>query len=409
MTMGRFYVASPAAGFLMLPYLGWTCFATTLINCSLWDSNPAVVQSAHKFAQVKPQDQSADSMTRAKSGHTRNKTAPGDLGRVEPQTEASDAGGIHYSDRPILGQTSAQGQEQAGGWTNQADRQQQQGQQQGWQQHQPWSQTPAVQAQPASNTPFADASLHRRSATDSDRRATRRTTDDHGDRFVTHTDSGHLIIPPQWEKPERKNSSGLFGKVRAEGILHLPCPDVVFNILQGEDSGTVCSVFATLYTNGMFVPGLLAPCWRGCLLGFLLMFSSTRPFLCMHKPPCRCPLHIRSYNCRSRCAVNDISEVCACKSCVDDPQEERCMQLCAICKAAQGLSRAVACAVATGCCLCCCQGLLLVLLPGAVARGCCRGLLLVLLPGAVACAVARGCCLCCCQRLLPGAVACTVA
>ncbi|KAL0033215.1 hypothetical protein WJX79_009992 [Trebouxia sp. C0005] len=54
--------------------------------------------------------------------------------------------------------------------------------------------------------------MGRRSATDTDRRATRRTTDDFSDRF-THTDSGHLIMPQQWDKPERKNSSGLFGKM----------------------------------------------------------------------------------------------------------------------------------------------------------------------------------------------------
>lgn len=213
MTMGRFYVASPAAGFLMLPYLGWTCFATTLINCSLWDSNPAVVQSAHKFAQVRPQ--SPADMAPAKSGHIRNNTAPGELGRIDTRPLTSDTGGVHYSDRPILGQTGAQGQ--MGGWSNAADvTQQQQQQQQSWQQQQPWSQSVSGPAQPVSSTPFADAGLHRRSATDTDRRATRRTTDDFSDRLMTHTDSGHLIIPQQWDKPERKNSSGLFGKVRRD-------------------------------------------------------------------------------------------------------------------------------------------------------------------------------------------------
>ena len=210
MTMGRFYVASPAAGFLMLPYLGWTCFATTLINCSLWDSNPAVVQSAHKFAQVRPQ--SPADMAPAKSGHIRNNTAPGDLGRIDTRPPTSDNGGVHYSDRPILGQLGAQGQ--LGGWSNAADVTQQQQQQQSWQQHEPWSQSVSGAAQPVSSTPFADAGLHRRSATDTDRRTTRRTTDDFSDRLMTHTDSGHLIIPQQWDKPERKNSSGLFGKVR---------------------------------------------------------------------------------------------------------------------------------------------------------------------------------------------------
>ena len=78
-TMARFSVASPVAGFLMLPYLGWTCFATTLINCSLLDSNPEVVQSAHKVAQVKPQGKPADEpkpnlASARSSGHRRNNT-----------------------------------------------------------------------------------------------------------------------------------------------------------------------------------------------------------------------------------------------------------------------------------------------------------------------------------------------
>ena len=194
----------------MLPYLGWTCFATTLINCSLWDNNPAVVQSAHKFAQVRPQ--SPADMAPAKSGHIRNNTALGDLGRIDSRSLTSDTGGIHYSDRPILGQLGAQ--RQLGGWSSAADVTQQQQQQQ---QQQPWSQSVSGAAQPVSSTPFADAGLHRRSATNTDRRTTRRTTDDFSDRMMTHTDSGHLIISQQWEKPERKNSSGLFGKVR--GLL----------------------------------------------------------------------------------------------------------------------------------------------------------------------------------------------
>ena len=147
-------------------------------------------------------------MAPAKSGHIRNNTAPGDLGRIDTRPLASYTGGTHYSDRPILGQLGVQGQ--LGGWSNAADVTQQQQQQQ----QQPWSQSVSGAAQPASNTPFADAGLHRRSATDTDRRTTRRTTDDFSDRMMTHTDSGHLIIPQQWDKPERKNSSGLFGKVR---------------------------------------------------------------------------------------------------------------------------------------------------------------------------------------------------
>ena len=212
--MGKFYAASPAAGFLMLPYLGWTCFATTLINCSLWDSNPAVVQSAHKFAQVRPQEQTE--MGHAKSLHKRNITCPADLGKLSPALAAPQTGNIQYSDRPILGRRTSGEQLSEQGWSRPAAQQAQhaqQAQQHSWQQQQPWDVVP--QAQPVMNTPFAEASLHRRSATDSDRRATRRTTDDHlsSDRFVTHTDSGHLIIP-QWsgDKPERKNS-GIFGRV----------------------------------------------------------------------------------------------------------------------------------------------------------------------------------------------------
>ena len=224
-TMASFYVASPAAGFLMLPYLGWTCFATTLINCSLWDNNPAVVKSAHKFAQVKPQD--TPDMSRANSGaYIRNKAAPADLGRGDFNEMSSEAGSeIHYSNRPILGE--GQVHAETGGWNKQPEanhawgQQQQQPQQQpyqqqqGWQQSQPWSQTAAAQAQPVTTTPFAESGLHRRSATDTDRdrRVTRRTTDEELDRFATHTDSGHLIMPPQFEKPEQKGNSGLFAKV----------------------------------------------------------------------------------------------------------------------------------------------------------------------------------------------------
>lgn len=224
-TMASFYVASPAAGFLMLPYLGWTCFATTLINCSLWDNNPAVVKSAHKFAQVKPQD--TPDMSRANSGaYIRNKAAPADLGRGDFNEMSSEAGSeIHYSNRPILGE--GQVHAETGGWNKQPEanhawgQQQQQPQQQpyqqqqGWQQSQPWSQTAAAQAQPVTTTPFAESGLHRRSATDTDRdrRVTRRTTDEELDRFATHTDSGHLIMPPQFEKPEQKGNSGLFAKM----------------------------------------------------------------------------------------------------------------------------------------------------------------------------------------------------
>lgn len=219
MTMGKFYAASPAAGFLMLPYLGWTCFATTLINCSLWDSNPAVVQSAHNVAQVRPQG----AMERAQSHslHKRNITCPADIGRTNPDNAALSTGGIHYSNQPILGRITSGEPLSAPEWGGPPAQNLQLAQQQVKQQQQQQQQSRAEE-QPGTYTPFAAASLHRRSATQADRKVTRRTTEDHigGDRHVTHTDSGHLIIP-QWsgDKPERKDSglrsSGLFARVRS--------------------------------------------------------------------------------------------------------------------------------------------------------------------------------------------------
>ena len=221
MTMGKFYAVSPAAGFLMLPYLGWTCFATTLINCSLWDSNPAVVQSAHKVAQVRPQG--PQEMSQARSLHKRNITCPADLGKINPSNADNLPGSIQYSDQPILGRRSSGEHLLTQAWDGPPAQNTQQSQLharqlQPQQLQQPWD----VRAgyQPAMHTPFAEANLHRRSGTESDRRTTRRTTDDHisSERFVTHTDSGHLIIP-QWsgDKPERGNSglggSGLFARV----------------------------------------------------------------------------------------------------------------------------------------------------------------------------------------------------
>ena len=214
MTMGKFYAASPAAGFLMLPYLGWTCFATTLINCSLWDSNPAVVQSAHKVAQVRPQG--PQDMSQARSLHKRNITCPADLGKIDPSNAANLPGSIQYSDRPILGHTSSGEHLSTQEWDRPSAQNTQQTQSHARQlqpQQQPWD----VRAdyQPALHTPFAATNLLRRSVTQSDRRTTRRTTDDHlsSDRSGTHTDSGHLIIP-QWsgDKPER-GGSGLFARV----------------------------------------------------------------------------------------------------------------------------------------------------------------------------------------------------
>ena len=112
-TMAKFSVASPAAGFLMLPYLGWTCFATTLINCSLWDSNPEVVQSAHDVAQVKPQvkpQPDANKLAPAKSvGHKRNNTWSAGLGQIAQPGSPQKAGqGITYSSRPIFPRSGSQ-------------------------------------------------------------------------------------------------------------------------------------------------------------------------------------------------------------------------------------------------------------------------------------------------------------
>lgn len=211
-TMGKFYAASPAAGFLMLPYLGWTCFATTLINCSLWDSNPAVVQSAHKVAQVRPQE--PHEVSQSRSLHKRNITCPADLGKINPTTAAQSPGSIQYSDRPILGRRTSGEHLPTQDWHRALAQNNQQPQLHSAQPQlqQPWD--TRADNQPAMYTPFAEAGLHRRSATDSSRRTTRRTTDDHlsSDRSVTHTDSGHLIIPQwSWDRPERKNSPGLGG------------------------------------------------------------------------------------------------------------------------------------------------------------------------------------------------------
>ena len=51
-TIVAFYRTRPLAGLLMMPYLGWTCFATTLINCSLLYSNPAMLSDAERIVQV---------------------------------------------------------------------------------------------------------------------------------------------------------------------------------------------------------------------------------------------------------------------------------------------------------------------------------------------------------------------
>ncbi|KAL3136999.1 hypothetical protein ABBQ32_006591 [Trebouxia sp. C0010 RCD-2024] len=216
MTMGKFYAASPAAGFLMLPYLGWTCFATTLINCSLWDSNPAVVQSAHNVAQVRPQQ--AMERAQLQSSHKRNITCPADIGKTNLHNAALPTGGIKYSNQPILGRRTSGEHLPAQEWGAPPAQNTQLAQQQAKQQQQ--QQQSRAEDQPGTYTPFAASNLHRRSATQADGRVTRRTTDDHigGDRHMIHTDSGHLIIP-QWsgDKPERKDSglrsSGLFARM----------------------------------------------------------------------------------------------------------------------------------------------------------------------------------------------------
>ena len=35
MAVPKFYDVDAKAGLLLLPYIGWTCFSSTLINCSL--------------------------------------------------------------------------------------------------------------------------------------------------------------------------------------------------------------------------------------------------------------------------------------------------------------------------------------------------------------------------------------
>lgn len=44
-TIPKFYDVNSLAGLLLLPYLGWTCFASTLINCSILSGNPVVSPS----------------------------------------------------------------------------------------------------------------------------------------------------------------------------------------------------------------------------------------------------------------------------------------------------------------------------------------------------------------------------
>ena len=251
----------------MLPYLGWTCFATTLINCSLLDSNPEVVQSAHKVAQVKPQTKPADEpkpnlASARSSGHRRNNTWTSGLTQLT-QPAAGDAsafpgttGGISYSSRPILGgfprngshdelSSSAYQSSQAvfpshPTYTEQNNSHshgqsavpQQPAQQRPLLQQASWSHSPSwessgvrqqqqqqqqqlSQQQPGVQTPFANAyggqSDREISA---ERRATRRTTEDHfaPEPYGQLPDSG-LPAAADTNKPERASSSGLFSRV----------------------------------------------------------------------------------------------------------------------------------------------------------------------------------------------------
>lgn len=259
-TMAKFSVASPVAGFLMLPYLGWTCFATTLINCSLWDSNPEVVQSAHKVAQIKPQvkpQTEAANLTPAKSvGHKRNNTWSAGLGHTAQPGSPQRAGqGVVYSSRPIFPRSGSQEHLASAQFQNnqpsmydmtsqqqphrhaqyqsshrhgdlpQADRRAML-QQTSWSHSPRWDsaafaaeqqaqQQQQQHQQPSSTSPFAQAP--RDGEVHAERRSTRRTTDDQlgPDRFGQLSDSGHLIMPGQdkAERIERAGSSGLFAKV----------------------------------------------------------------------------------------------------------------------------------------------------------------------------------------------------
>ena len=43
MAVPRFYEVDAKAGLLLLPYIGWTCFSSTLINCSLQKRGKQVI------------------------------------------------------------------------------------------------------------------------------------------------------------------------------------------------------------------------------------------------------------------------------------------------------------------------------------------------------------------------------
>ena len=262
----------------MLPYLGWTCFATTLINCSLWDSNPEVVQSAHDVAQIKPQvkpQTGATDLAPGKSvGHKRNNTWSAGIGQVmqagSPQTAGQ--GGVVYSSRPIFPRSNSQehlaptgnqhqpsqpsfpgfSTEQHGQGNSQLQPSQRQPEHRPLLQQTSWSHSPswehssrqqqqdqqqqqqaqqAQQGQQATHSPFAQAPAGARDTGEvfAERRATRRTTDDQlpPERFGQLSDSGHLIMPGQdnTERMQSASSSGLFSRVQKQNSLtSLPTP-----------------------------------------------------------------------------------------------------------------------------------------------------------------------------------------
>ncbi|KAK9821914.1 hypothetical protein WJX81_003424 [Elliptochloris bilobata] len=48
-----FHAVDPAAGLLLLPFVGWTCFATALVNCALATGDSEVLRDAHSLAALK--------------------------------------------------------------------------------------------------------------------------------------------------------------------------------------------------------------------------------------------------------------------------------------------------------------------------------------------------------------------
>ncbi|KAK9818359.1 hypothetical protein WJX72_011272 [[Myrmecia] bisecta] len=96
-TIAKFYEVRPMAGLLLLPYLGWTCFATTLINCSVHSRDPRVLRDAQRLVALKRESSvhgdvdrtrlTALSRQRLFSGasiRNETQTPPGRAGRVSP-------------------------------------------------------------------------------------------------------------------------------------------------------------------------------------------------------------------------------------------------------------------------------------------------------------------------------------